>query len=105
MSQDASDPEAAWAWLRFLTHQLPEQHDIPLYQYYIPARQSVAQATGYWSRWDPEVAKTLQHTLEHSAIYRWDESLAALSQAIEAAFGGTPVEEALAEAQAVLEGP
>jgi hypothetical protein len=46
------------------------------------------------------VSDTLQRTLEHSAVYRWDDSLAALSEAIEAAFGGTPVEEALAEAQA-----
>jgi ABC-type glycerol-3-phosphate transport system substrate-binding protein len=102
MSQDLQHPEAAWAWLRFLTYQLPEQHDIPLYQYYIPARQSVAHATRYWSKWDPGVASTLQDTVEDSAVYRWDESLDALSRAIEAAFGGTPLEQALAEAQASL---
>jgi multiple sugar transport system substrate-binding protein len=102
ISRDTAHPEAAWTWIRFLTYQQSFGRYSPWYRYQVPARRSVAEATGYWSQWDAASADALQYGLEHGTVYRWDESLAALSQAIDAVFDGAPVEEALAEAKASL---
>jgi multiple sugar transport system substrate-binding protein len=104
MSQAASHPEAAWVWLRFLTHQETPRPSDPV-QASIPARRSVAEAIGYWSQWNEEAEEALRYALEYGTGYRWDASIAALSHAIDAVLDGTPVEEALAEAQASLESP
>jgi ABC-type glycerol-3-phosphate transport system substrate-binding protein len=102
ISRATAHPEAAWVWIRFLTYQQSFGRYSPWYRYQVPARRSVAEATGYWSQWDAASADALQYGLEHGTVYRWDESLAALSQAIDAVFDGAPVEEALAEAKASL---
>ena len=43
ISQAAADPQAVWAWLDFLSYQVP-QPNLRL----IPGRPSVAEETGYW---------------------------------------------------------
>jgi multiple sugar transport system substrate-binding protein len=105
MSQNTAYPEASWTWLRFLTHQHSFGPRAQWYRYQVPARISTAEATRYWSGWDAETTDVLRYGLEYGSVYRWDESLTALSQAIEAVFDGTPVEEALAEAQTQLGKP
>jgi multiple sugar transport system substrate-binding protein len=102
MSRDTAHPEAAWTWIRFLSYQWSFGRYDLWYRHQVPARKSVAEATGYWSRWDIASADALRYGLDHGTVYRWDASLDALSQAIDAVFDGTPVEEALAEAQASL---
>ena len=105
MSQNTAYPEESWTWLHFLTHQHSFGPYAQWYRYQIPVRISTAETIGYWSRWDAETADVLRYALEHGSVYRWDESIAALSQAIDAVFDGTPVEEALAEAQTQLGEP
>lgn len=95
MSAQATHPEAAWAWLAFLTREPP---DIKA----LPARRSVAQERRYWDTLEAETASSYQYALQHG-FFR-DRALLgigeALYQALQAIFSQRlSVETALVQAQ------
>jgi multiple sugar transport system substrate-binding protein len=99
MSAGTADPQAAWRWLVFLTRQPPADPGAGLL---LPARRSVAASRGFWDGLDDDLAAALRYAADHSLP--WHPAGAgdqALDQALAAILGqGTPVEEALAGAQA-----
>ncbi len=94
MSAQTTHPEAAWAWLAFLTREPPAIKALP-------ARRSVAQERRYWDTLDAETASSYQYALQHG-FFR-DRALLgvgeALYQALQAIFSQQlSVEQALYEA-------
>lgn len=59
ISAGTKHPEAAWEWLTFLTHQVGHEQ-------FLPARRSVAEASGYWERLEDEQREILEYSLENS---------------------------------------
>ena len=94
MSAQATHPEAAWAWLAFLTREPP---DIKA----VPARRSVTQERKYWDTLDTQTASSYQYALQHG-FFR-DRALLGIGevlyQALQAIFSQQlSIEEALAKA-------
>ncbi|MFN2130859.1 MAG: extracellular solute-binding protein [Anaerolineae bacterium] len=103
ISAESAHPEESWLWVRYLTARGTEDersNDI----YLLPARRSVAEASGVWSEWDAEIASAIEAAIENAWSYRLDTCTLALETAIESIWAGTPVESALEEAQAQLIG-
>ncbi len=67
VSSGTKHPQAAWAWINFLSHH----PYIPDYSMAAPARRSVADAQGYWSRVPEQFRAALQFALEHGAYSRF----------------------------------
>lgn len=101
ISAGTAHPEAAWQWIDFLTHQLPEFG-------LLPARRSVLASPAYRSKVDDEAYAAYSYILEHlpespwparypwfAAAYRWlaEEGLPAMMR------GESDAESVLAEAQ------
>ncbi|HEU4327012.1 MAG TPA: extracellular solute-binding protein [Roseiflexaceae bacterium] len=60
--------EAAWRWLSFLTHQQIDQPTgIGPVETMMPARRSVAEASGFWSTLDAEARAAIEATLDSPA--------------------------------------
>lgn len=97
ISAAAADPEAAWAWIRFLTHQPPGPYNDS-----VPARRSVATRARFWQRLDGEVAAAYAYALEHARPFP-PPVYTALYRAYVAVLNGTPADAALAAAQAQAE--
>jgi ABC-type glycerol-3-phosphate transport system substrate-binding protein len=110
MSSGTQHPEAAWRWLSFLSRQAvwrPLEGPGSISR--VPARRSVAESSGYWKQLDAEAAAAVQAMLARPAappppgafdgrIYQ------PLSTALAAVVRGEQsAEQALTEAQAVLE--
>ncbi len=104
MSVETARPEESWLWLAFLTEHQKTVDDHNRTAYTMPARRSVAEMTGAWAQWDDEVADAIRSAMEDAWIYRLDECTLTLEMAIESIWTGTPVEDALDEAQARLMG-
>ncbi len=65
VSSASAHSNAAWAWLDFLTRQKPESPAPSLVIPQIPARQSVADESGYWASFTPQAAEAVQFSLAH----------------------------------------
>lgn len=95
VSRGTAQPEAAWKLLTFLSQQ-------PLVgtaaDFVVPARRSVAAASGYWDRVPEPLAGPLQYAIENNAGPR---AAVTLLPALSAVVEGQPVAEALAALQAV----
>jgi ABC-type glycerol-3-phosphate transport system substrate-binding protein len=105
MSAGTARPEAAWRWLSFLSRQEPVGWSSDA----VPARRSVAQASGLWERLEGERAEVYRYALAHALVQApraFNPMRRALWQAVDAVLGGErEVQEALAAAQqAVLTG-
>jgi multiple sugar transport system substrate-binding protein len=98
MSAGTSQPDAAWRWLSFLTRQGAVGRSAG-----VPARRSVAEATGLWDRLDDGLVAALRYAMEHPLVSSpagATSAQAALEQALTAVLQGSQdVEQALAEAQ------
>jgi multiple sugar transport system substrate-binding protein len=107
MSAGTAHPQESWRWLRFLTHRriLWQDYDFipPRFGYYLPARRSVAEGSGYFDQFDGETLDVVRYAVEHLYIAPPTEASYRLRGVVQAVFDGAPVEEALAEAQAALE--
>jgi ABC-type glycerol-3-phosphate transport system substrate-binding protein len=103
ISAESDHPEESWLWLRYLTAQGTEDQDGNA-SYLLPARRSVAEASGVWTQWDPEIAEAIDAAMENAWSYRLDTYTLALETAIESIWAGTSVEAALEDAQAQLIG-
>jgi len=105
ISGGTAHPEAAWRWIEWLSRQptwRPEEYDAISR---IPARQSVAQQTDFWSTLDPQTAEAYRWTIANSKPTPESPSgfaiMSALSQAMQTALSDPKanVRQALAEAQ------
>ena len=118
ISAGTASPQAAWAWIEFLTQQSNE--DLAFFgpggPTTLPARQSVAEASGIWDEMDESLATALQFAVEHgfvssstpaggddfymamAKIMTGEEDVAALLAEAQDAFE-TGVEDAMSEAE------
>ncbi|MBN1584389.1 MAG: extracellular solute-binding protein [Anaerolineae bacterium] len=67
ISTSAQDPDACWAWISFLTHQVPP--------YGMPARKSVAESKGFEDMVGKDVAAVARASVEHALFFSpagWD---------------------------------
>jgi len=102
MSSGTASPDESWRWLRFLSHKRVAEGGIRTI--FLPARRSVAASTGYWDQFNDETRGFVESVAEHHlSIVGLDPRFQRLNAAIDAVFEGTPVEEALAEAQIAWE--
>ncbi|NOK63270.1 MAG: ABC-type glycerol-3-phosphate transport system, periplasmic component [Chloroflexi bacterium AL-W] len=63
MSAGTEHPAAAWRWISFLSHQAFLPSSEKDYALAVPARPTVAEASGFWDQLDPESVEALQATL------------------------------------------
>lgn len=99
MSAGTARPEAAWRWLSFLSRQKP----VGWSSYAVPARRSVAEASGLWETLDEDLVAVYRYALEHALVRTpraFSPTRRALWQAVDAILGGErEVGETLAAAQ------
>jgi multiple sugar transport system substrate-binding protein len=99
MSAGTAHPDEAWRWLHFLSRQEP----VGWSSASVPARRSVATASGFWVELDQEAADVYHYALNHAFLQNTviaSVALQFLERAIDAVLMGEKnVENALAEAQ------
>ncbi len=102
VSSGTQQPELAWRWLTFLSQQpSPSEFNQDTA---VPARRSVAEASGFWDRVDAEYGEALQYALDHAYVTQFAPGYGAFMGAAEAILReGQSVEEALTEAQVQAE--
>ncbi len=101
LSAGTRHPEAAWRWIKFLSQQPSASFGLDTA---LPARRSVAQASGFWDRVDPELGDTLRYVLDHSYFFRFGAGNSAFYEAVDAVLTqNRPVADALADAQVQAE--
>jgi ABC-type glycerol-3-phosphate transport system substrate-binding protein len=67
ISVGTEHPHAAWQWLSFLSNYWGLLKDTSAYQILqVPARQSVAEQTGYWNDLPTSVKPSVRFSLEHA---------------------------------------
>ena len=97
ISAGTQSPEAAWRWLNFLSSQ-PSANDFD--DTAVPARISVAEASGFWDDLDPELRTALAYALERAYVPQFSAGYGALGEAAQAILQeGQSVVEAVAAAQ------
>ncbi len=93
MSAEARNPEAAWMWMDFLARQ-------PLANT-LPARTSVAEASGYWQDIDAELEEVMRQALSNSFVFQPGVTNFVFTTAVADILNGDKsVEDALLDAQA-----
>ncbi|VAW36189.1 hypothetical protein MNBD_CHLOROFLEXI01-4178, partial [hydrothermal vent metagenome] len=67
VSAGTAHPQAAWEWIKFLTQQNSDSSFAfgPGGPISLPARRSVAEASGVWDEMDDELADALHFAVEH----------------------------------------
>jgi multiple sugar transport system substrate-binding protein len=99
MSSGTRHPEESWRWLRFLTSQTIQG---PRYVDMIPVRRSVAEETGYWSRWDEKTLSAITYVLEHAQVIKGWMRSDVYDGIVGEILHGKPVEDALMDAQVAV---
>jgi multiple sugar transport system substrate-binding protein len=103
MSAGTAHPEAAWRWMTFLSRQ--GDQDSGPYAQQLPARRSVAEASGFWDEMDEELAAALRFAIDHSYTWSFTVGYGLLNEAVEAVLKGEKsVQDALSEAQVRAQG-
>jgi multiple sugar transport system substrate-binding protein len=93
ISTGTAHPEAAWRWLRFLSHEVGPPHRLP-------ARQSLIPSSAYAAAVGEEALEVFRYAAEHALLSVRPVAVERLlRQAVERVFEGEGVEGALAEAQ------
>jgi len=96
MSASAIHPDAAWSWINYLSQQVATD----LGRQSLPARRSVAKASGFWDDLDEELAGALRYAMNHSYEAPQAPGYKAFSDAVEVIIRGEKsAEDALAGAQ------
>ncbi|MFP4438030.1 MAG: ABC transporter substrate-binding protein [Chloroflexaceae bacterium] len=111
ISSGTEHPQEAWRWLRFVSRQEPERNYAGSSTVSsVPARQSVAERTGYWESMDATTAAAVQAALEQTSVPvpsgladQQVSVFSVLGQALESVLQGEAVDDALAAAQAELD--
>ncbi len=98
ISSGTQHPEESWKWLRFLSYQTTADGHL------LPPRRSAAEASGYWQQFDSQDIDFVQLAAENllfaSPIKPGGQQL---HTAIYSILEGTPIEEALTNAELQLE--
>lgn len=103
LSAGSANPEAAWRWLSYLSRAQPTaQNGMVIFGLGVdvPARRSLAEATGFWEGLSSERAAAIEVTLDGAdALPPAGATLVRgnLGGALSSVAAGTPVEQALAE--------
>jgi multiple sugar transport system substrate-binding protein len=98
VSSGTLHPELAWRWINFLSQQ-PTPNEFNQ-NTAVPARRSLAEASGFWDRVAPEYATALQYALDHAYTLEFTAGYGPFLEATEAILlEGLPIEEALVQAQ------
>ena len=101
MSSGTTKPDAAWRWMSFLSQQAPAS--IATFKR-LPARLSVLESSGLLDKLDPDYAAAVRYAFDHVMLRESTPAGGALTDAIEAILkDGTPIEQALADAQTKAE--
>jgi ABC-type glycerol-3-phosphate transport system substrate-binding protein len=96
VSAGTAHPEEAWRWLNNLSLQTVDLMGLR----FLPARRSVAEASGFWEESDEELGAALRFAVEHAYAMDWQPGYDALFDAIDDILSGEKsVEGALADAQ------
>lgn len=67
ISGGTANPDAAWKWIEFLSRQQPDQFvDSGFSSYSIPARRSIADASGFWTSLDETTASVYQQVIANA---------------------------------------
>ncbi len=110
MSSGTQHPEEAWRWLSFLSKQeIKQPFEGPDAVSQLPARKSIAESSGFWSKLDEEGAAAVRATVERPTVAQTDvifdnNLFTLLDQAVSAVVGGEQsAEQALREAQTALD--
>ncbi|MCO5199005.1 MAG: extracellular solute-binding protein [Anaerolineae bacterium] len=103
MSAGTVNPAAAWEWISFLSSQ--EQPDFAFGgTSSLPARQSVANASGYWDDIDLELGAAIEFAVNHALDIDFVPGYGPLRDAvIDILNGDKTLEDALADAQTAAE--
>ena len=103
MSAGTVNPAAAWEWISFLSSQ--EQPDFAFGgTSSLPARQSVANASGYWDDIDPELGAAIEFAVNHALDIDFVPGYGPLRDAvIDILNGDKTLEDALVDAQTAAE--
>ncbi len=104
MSAGSANPAAAWEWMAFLSRQAPPTTNLNNEPSFLPARASVAAASGFWDDVSPELGAALRYAVEHSYPARLNGDNQILREAINQILSGNKsISVALADAQAQAE--
>jgi ABC-type glycerol-3-phosphate transport system substrate-binding protein len=97
MSSGTTKPDAAWRWMSFLSGQAPTS--IATFKR-LPARLSVLQSSSLLDKLDPDYAAAVRYAFDHVMTSEQTPVGSAFTDAIELILkDGTPVDQALADAQ------
>jgi ABC-type glycerol-3-phosphate transport system substrate-binding protein len=107
MSSGTAHPDEAWAWLSFLSKQSIATQDSPKgapdRSNILPARKSLAEQSGYWSRLDEQTKAAVLAMLDRPVTAAPNESVLEayqpLIQAIQDIMGGQSASAAASKAQ------
>jgi ABC-type glycerol-3-phosphate transport system substrate-binding protein len=95
-------PQETWKWVSFLSKHLKNINESQPYgKFVIPARQSFADATGFWNNISTDTQAAFRFGLEHAwfqGLYA-DSENAVLAAVEKAAVGGEDLASALSEAE------
>lgn len=100
MSGGTQHPEAAWRWIDFLSRQYATNDT----NYLLPARQSVAESSGYWNDLDATLVMGVRYAIEHADSRTAEIKYSYVNDAVESVLmGNQTVEVALTNAQVQAE--
>ena len=105
ISVGTTNPEAAWRWVDFLSRQTSDLLAMFGGRAALPARLSVAEASGFWDEVNEELAPVLQYAIDHAYTASVPPGAGnILRDAFEAVMDGEKaIEDALADAQIAAE--
>jgi len=104
MTEGTSYPQESWLWIQWVVQTQSDMSGMFLESTdAVPAHPSVAEASGFWEQLEPETEAVIREAMTHAWSQRWDACTAALQEAMETIWDGTPVHVALDEAQASVE--
>jgi len=98
LSAYTAHPDESWLWMRFVSEQAAEPRQ-KARAFALPARRSVAEASGYWQQWDAETRSAIEAALDRAYALSLDACTVPLNEAIQEILSGMPAEEAMAKAQ------
>ena len=103
ISAGSANPQAAWKWAGFLSTQEQPQFGFGGATQ-LPVRQSLAESSGFWDEVNPELGAAMRVAIGNGLQAYNGEALSSLFEAFDDVLtNGTPVEDALATAQADAE--
>jgi ABC-type glycerol-3-phosphate transport system substrate-binding protein len=102
ISSGTLHPQETWKWVSFLSKHLKNRYESQTYgKFVIPARQSIAETTGFWNNLSEDNQATIRYGLEHAwfpGLYT-DSENAVLAAVEKASVGEEDLTSVLSEAE------